>query len=70
MAHVVEIKDLSRQYRTYNNIDGGGDDHWLEEYAVEINGVEKLRTWSRIEAEDFACLNALGEDRWTNRKQC
>jgi hypothetical protein len=57
---MVEVKDLSRTYRTYGQ-DGGGDDHWDELYAVEQDGVEMLRTWSRIEAEDFVRLNSLEE---------
>jgi hypothetical protein len=55
----LTLKDLSREYRTYSRIDGGGEDHWIEEYAVERDGVELLRTWSRMEAEDFIRLNSL-----------
>jgi hypothetical protein len=52
----IEIKDLSRAYTTYSRADGSGEEHYNEEYAVAVDDREVLRTWSRIEAEDFARL--------------
>jgi hypothetical protein len=33
----VEVKDVSRTFRTYG-ADGGGEDHTIEEYVVLCNG--------------------------------
>jgi hypothetical protein len=57
----VEIKDLSREFMTYSRADGSGEEHYNEEYAVAVDGVEVLRTWSRMEAEDFARVLKLGQ---------
>jgi hypothetical protein len=49
----VEVKDVSRTFRTYG-ADGGGEDHTIEEYVVLCNGFEVYRNMSRTRAERAA----------------
>jgi hypothetical protein len=50
----IEIKDESRCYTSYSRADGSGVEDWEEEYVVLQDGVEQLRTRSKIEAERYA----------------
>lgn len=60
----IEIKDVSRQFRTYGT-DGGGEDHWFEEYVVLYGGFEVYRNMSRMKAERYAArfLNTQARKR-------